>query len=412
MSQLTPPAMTKIDLKQQEHPHLFLNAAEVENIRALAEQEGTYQHRCFTQIRQNANQWLDRPMAIPDQGAEGSLIYVCDRDGAHLTYNPETPQEHACPQCGRIYSGGKYDQGWRAFTHQKIAYTAKDLALIYAVSGEMRYAQEAARILLEYARRYAAYPVINMAKLGRELLDDARWALALAAAYDLTYNSDVLTGEQKQQVENDLFRAAGHFMAIGQGSQQADRVVVGCNFEAMRDSGVGVLGLLVRDEELVHYALNGPTGFNRLMADGILENGLWWEGSPLYHIGVINMSIYLVEAAWHSGIDLYANEKFRRMFRVPLQLAFPDGSLPAIGDGRFGDSLERLRGLAELYYARTGDEVVAPLLIPGEVTGLGRGAFPRARCRFGNVPAATSCRPASLPGGSEKLAAILDGFPV
>ena len=371
MSQLTPPAMTKINLKQQEHPHLFLNAAEVENIRALAEQEGTYQHKRFTQIRQNANQWLDRPMAVPDQGAEGSLIYVCDRDGAHLTYNPETPHEHACPQCGRIYSGGKYDQGWRAFTHQKIAYTARDLALIYAVSGEMRYAQEAARILLEYARRYAAYPVINMAKLGRELLDDARWALALAAAYDLTFNSDVLTGEQKLQVENDLFRAAGHFMAIGQGSQQADRVVVGCNFEAMRDSGVGVLGLLVSDEELVHYALNGPTGFNRLMADGILENGLWWEGSPLYHIGVINTSIHLVEAAWHSGIDLYANEKFRRMFRVPLQLAFPDGSLPAIGDGRFGDSLERLRGLAELYYARTGDEVVEPLLIPGEVTGLG-----------------------------------------
>ncbi len=371
MARGTPPPMTKIELKQQEHPFLFLSPAEVEKIRALAAQEGSYQHRQLVQIGQSVDEWFRNPLAIPEKGAEGSLIYVCDRDGTHLTYNSETPHEHVCPRCGRIYSGGKYDQGWRAFTHQKIAYTARDLALNYAVFGSLRSAEEAARILLEYADRYADLPVINMAKLGRELLDDARYALALAAAYDLICAGGALSDEERQKVERDLFRAAGHFMAIGQGSQQADRVVVGCNFEAMRDSGVGVLGLLVGDEELVHYALNGPTGFNRLMAEGVLENGLWWEGSPLYHIGVINTSIHLVEAAWHSGINLYENEKFRRMFRVPLQLALPDGSLPAIGDGRFGDSLERLRGLAELYYARTGDEVVAPLLIPGVVTGLG-----------------------------------------
>ena len=75
-----------------------------------------------------------------------------------LIYDPHEPHRHTCPKCGQVYTGGVYDQTWRAYQHAKIAGAAEDLALRYAVGGEVRYAEAAAAILCEYADRYDATP--------------------------------------------------------------------------------------------------------------------------------------------------------------------------------------------------------------------------------------------------------------
>jgi hypothetical protein len=361
---------SEIRLAARKHPCLFLNDRELDQIRELASDQTTYQHRRMAEIRRNAEAWLRAPMAIPARGADGSLTYVCFDDGHEVIYDPSKPHEHICPQCGKVHRGEPYDGWWRAMSHHRIAYTARDLALAYALDGEERYAREAARILLTYANLYPLLPVHNLSKLGRESLDEVRLALALAPAYDLICNSNLLGTEEKQRVESDLFLGMARLIQVGHGLMLADRVGGGVsNFQATMTVGVGVLGLLLGNIELVEFAINGPVGFNRLIRDGVLENGLWWEGAVNYSNAVVGWLMYLTEAAWHAGIDLYGNERFGRMFRAPLRLVFPDGTLPATNDGPFDVSLDYLIGFAEVYYTRVGDSEVEAVLTPGQVMG-------------------------------------------
>ena len=363
---------TEIHLEKQERPHLFLNREELARVRALIRQEGSYQHRRFAQIKGGAETWLAKPLAIPSQGAEGALVYVCSVDSSALIYDPDKPHEHICPKCGRVYSGGTYDRVWRAFTHARIAVAARDLALTYALTDDEQYAREAASILVAYADRYAGFPVVNLSKVGREMWDDWRSGLSMATAYDLICDSGVLSQAQQLHIEQDLLLETARLIQIAHGMMMADRVGGGIsNFQAGVAAGVGALALFLRDRELADFAINGPVGFNRLAAEGVLDSGLWWEGSFGYHYGVIHVFLFLAEAAWHSGLNLYTNERFRSMLRAPLLAALPDNTLPATNDGLdLSTKVEdRFRRLAEVYYARTGDASVEPLLIPGHITG-------------------------------------------
>ena len=359
-------------LQNEEHPHLFLNQEELARVRELIGQEESYQHKRFVQTKESAEAWLAKPLAIPSQGAEGALVYVCSADSSTLNYDPDKPHEHVCPKCGRVYSGGTYDRVWRAFTHARIAVAARDLALTYALTEDELYAREAASILLAYADRYASFPVVNLSKVGREMWDDWRSGLSMAAAYDLIYNSGVLSHAQQLHIEKDLLLETARLIQIAHGMMMADRVGGGIsNFQAGVAAGVGALALFLRDRELADFAINGPVGFNRLAAEGVLDSGLWWEGSFGYHGSVVHVFLFLAEAAWHSGLNLYTNERFRSMFRAPLLAALPDNTLPATNDG-LGLSTkveDRFRRLAEVYYARTGDASVEPLLVPGHITG-------------------------------------------
>ena len=363
---------TEINLKKQEHPHLFLNREELARVRELIRQEGSYQHKRFAQIKGGAEAWLAKPLAIPSQGAEGALVYVCSVDSSALIYDPDKPHEHICPKCGRAYRGGTYDRVWRAFTHARIAVAARDLALTYALTHDELYARAAANILLAYADRYASFPVVNLSKVGREMWDDWRSGLSMAAAYDLIHDSGLLNRAQQLHIERDLLLETARLMQIAHGMMMADRVGGGIsNFQAGVAAGVGALALFLRDRELADFAINGPVGFNRLTAEGVLDSGLWWEGSFGYHSGVAHVFLFLAEAAWHSGLNLYTNERFRRMMRAPLLAALPDNTLPATNDGlNLSTKVEdRFRRLAEVYYARSGDAAVEPLLIPGHITG-------------------------------------------
>ena len=363
---------TEINLKKQEHPHLFLNREELARVRELIRQEGSYQHKRFAQIKGGAEAWLAKPLAIPSQGAEGALVYVCSVDSSALIYDPDKPHEHICPKCGRAYRGGTYDRVWRAFTHARIAVAARDLALTYALTHDELYARAAANILLAYADRYASFPVVNLSKVGREMWDDWRSGLSMATAYDLIHDSGLLNRAQQLHIERDLLLETARLIQIAHGMMMADRVGGGIsNFQAGVAAGVGALALFLRDRELADFAINGPVGFNRLAAEGVLDSGLWWEGSFGYHSGVAHVFLFLAEAAWHSGLNLYTNERFRRMMRAPLLAALPDNTLPATNDGlNLSTKVEdRFRRLAEVYYARSGDAAVEPLLIPGHITG-------------------------------------------
>ena len=358
----------EIRLERRQRPLLFYDAGEIGTIRELSRQEGTFQHRRYQAIVRDTDQWLRRPLPIPEKNAEGKWLglYICPADSMGLIYDPHEPHRHTCPKCGEVYSGGVYDQTWRAYQHAKIAGAAEDLALRYAVGGEVRYAQAAAAILCEYADRYDAYPIEQFSKVGSQTLEDGFFALHVASAYDLILDSGALGGERRRHVEEDLLLPTARLIA----SVDADiHEPLPSNWQALCTAAIGVLGFTLRDEEIVDFAINGPLGFNALLERSVRSDGLFWEGSIGYAIGTIGDVLCLTEAAWHAGIDLYRHPRLRGLFAAPVRLGFPDGTYPAVGDDHFGRSLKEVFGtLAEVYYARTRDEDVRPLLVAGRVS--------------------------------------------
>ena len=364
----------EIRLDERQRPLLFYDAGEIQTIRELTRQEGSFQHRRYQAIVRDTDTWLRRPLPIPDKNAEGKWLglYICPADSTGLIYDPHEPHRHTCPKCGKVHTGGVYDQTWRAYQHAKIAGAAEDLALRYAVGGDVRYAEAAAAILCEYADRYDAYPIEQFSKVGSQTLEDGFFALHVASAYDLILDSGALGGEQQRHVAEDLLLATARLI----GSVDADiHEPLPSNWQALCTAAIGVIGFALRSEELVDFAINGPVGFNALMERCVREDGLFWEGSIGYAIGTIGDVLCLTEAAWHSGIDLYRHPRVRGMFAAPVRIGFADGTYPAVGDDYFGRSLAEVFGtLAEVYYARTRDQEVLPLLVAGRVSEQGERA--------------------------------------
>ena len=358
---------SEITLEELEHPYLFLTPSELARIRNLAHREGTYQAARFAEARKAAEEWLEDPIPQPDRGGGNSRSFSCPDDGNYLVYDRKESHSHRCPKCGTVYDGEAYDGWWRRLAHHEVAFASRDLALTYAITDDRKFAREASRILVENADLYPTLPALNLSRLGIEALDEVRLLIAFASAYDLVAASGFLSVEERRRIENDYFRNAAELIRVGQGSFVVDGTI-GSNFQATIDAGVGIAGLLLRDPGLTAFAIAGPVGFNRLMEIGVLENGMWWESSIQYHLAVVRWLLYLTEAAWRSGIDLYRNESFRRMFRLPMQMVFPDGTFPVMNDGVFDQHIDQHRVNAEVYFSRTGDDSVKPMLLPGQVT--------------------------------------------
>src|SRR4030095_13531047 len=134
------------------------------------------------------------------------------------------------------------------------------------------------------------------------------------------------------------------------------------------NSAIGLVGLLLEDEQLVATAIDDPaTGYRQQMEKGVLGDGMWTEGSSGYHFYTISGVLPLTEAARNCGRDLYG-PKLQSMFDGPLALAMPDFVLP-----NFNDSgtvpLANEDDLYEIALARYQNHAYAPLLAKSDRRG-------------------------------------------
>lgn len=55
------------------------------------------------------------------------------------------------------------------------------------------------------------------------------------------------------------------------------------NHEVKISAALGVLGFILEDETLLEFAVNQPYGLRWQLENGLLAEGLWFEGSVHYH---------------------------------------------------------------------------------------------------------------------------------
>ena len=213
-----------------------------------------------------------------------------------------------------------------------VAARARQSALAYALTGDRRHADEVRRLLTHFARSYTFeiehYDVA---------MNTAGWGLQLLEAYDLIW--DCVPTEEHAAL-------ASFFLQMGERVKADDEAWVAHgwggaynNHYAWHKWLLGTLGLLYDRPEWVAYSLDGPMGMRELLTAGVLDGGLWFESSTSYHFTALHGMLPLAETLRHVGHaeDLYTWEApnghtLRQLLTAPIAVAWPDLTLPMVGD--------------------------------------------------------------------------------
>jgi hypothetical protein len=309
------------------HPRLLFSAADVPAMKERSAK--TEWGKAYADaLRTRGNEWLSRAIELPARGGQYWHLYACSKDGA--TLKTESPTRHVCPLCGKVYTGQPYDDIVLGWQHGKLAEGARDLGLLYQLAGDRRYAAKAREILLAYAERYLSYPLHNSnnepkvggGRVSCQTLEESIWLIAMAQAADAIW--DTLSPADIETLKTKLFCPAAVDVI------QKHRIEIH-NIQCWKNSAVGLTGLLFGDAALVADAIDGQYGCQAQLAQGVKEDGAWFEGAWSYHFYTMDALHHLTEAALRCGINLYG-DKYKKMFLAPLDLAMPDGNLPVFND--------------------------------------------------------------------------------
>lgn len=349
----------------QAQPRLLLNGDDLARIEQLAATERWASDVRSEVIRTAAafpqsyvGKYGLREADLPAEGGQWSLWYVCPTHGVSLRYT--APATHTCPVDNREWTGWPFDQVILERRHYDLAYAARDNGLAFRLTGDRRFAVQAASILLQYADRYLSYPIRDKdnrlnarsgARVGAQTLDEAIWLIPMAWAYDLLAGSDVLSADQRAHIEKDLLRACVETI------QRNDAGV--SNWQSWHNAGIGAVAFALQDSRLIEEVINGKSGFRFQMKNSVLGEGFWYEGAWGYHFYALDALMQLAEMAARNGVDLYGEEpNLRNLFLAPMRLLFADGSLPAFNDSG-NVSLFSYGRIYEAAYARYGDPLMA-----------------------------------------------------
>ncbi len=168
------------------------------------------------------------------------------------------------------------------YTHEvhKANYKYMKLAgALYSLTDDERYAQYVRDMLMIYADRYTTWPIhptdrsYSTGRVFWQCLNDANWLVATAQGYEdiLPYLSE----EEEEDLEKRLFRPFADFISV-ENPQFFNRVH---NHSTWGNAAVGMIGLVMEDEELIQRSLYGLqlSDVNDLAKDNdggyIYENG-------------------------------------------------------------------------------------------------------------------------------------------
>ncbi|MUU79372.1 alginate lyase family protein [Winogradskyella endarachnes] len=308
----------------QEHPKLILTAQGVKDIRA---QLGT--------------------IPIFDK----SLQAVKEEVNAEIEAGIDVP-------IPKDYSGGythsRHKQNW--FTLQKAG-------LLYQILDDEKYAKYVKDMLMEYEALYKTLPLhpktrsYARGKLFWQCLNDSNWLVYVSQAYDCIYN--YLTEEERNKLETNLFRPFADHISVDS-PQFYQRVH---NHSTWGNAAVGMIGLVMDDEELINRALygikdlkldtkekdddggflnkDGKAGFLANIEEPFSPDGYYNEG-PYYQRYAMYPFLVFAEGLHNVKPELkifeYKGGVLLKSINALLNLSDADGEFFPLNDGQKGMS--------------------------------------------------------------------------
>lgn len=283
--------------------------------------------------------------------------YVCPSCGSQLTYDRESPDRHVCAACGQAYDSPDIREAWNAARRHDILAGLNAAALLFHVEGGEHWRTFVLDTLTWYADHYDAFAEhgrwVGEGKLMGHTLDEACWGVGAVRAL-ATAHVDPME-ERAQHIKHRLLVPMARLIL----SQPTNLMNISL-WHAAFATGVGVY---YRDVAFLYPmwkphrpGAGDPFDFTRLceangarlLTENITPDGLWRENSISYHYYALSAAMefyaFLREAelsedgTWDVRVlPLLRDEQIRRAmlraFLAPLRLLFPNGEMPATGDG-------------------------------------------------------------------------------
>ena len=155
-----------------------------------------------------------------------------------------------------------YSGGYTHVRHKRNWFVLQKAGLLYQILDDEKYAKYVKDMLMEYEALYKTLPLhpktrsYARGKLFWQCLNDSNWLVYVSQAYDCIY--DYLTEEERNKLETNLFKPFADHISIDS-PQFYQRVH---NHSTWGNAAVGMIGLVMDDQELIDRALYGIKGVN------------------------------------------------------------------------------------------------------------------------------------------------------
>ncbi len=147
--------------------------------------------------------------------------------------------------------------GYTHEQHKRNFFILQKAGALYQILDDAVYANYVKAVLWEYARIYKSLPIhpqprsYARGKLFWQCLNDSNWLVYVSQAYDCIYN--FLSKKERKYLEESLFRPYADYISIDN-PQFFNRIH---NHSTWGNAAVGMIGLVMNDEELIQRALYG-----------------------------------------------------------------------------------------------------------------------------------------------------------
>lgn len=150
-----------------------------------------------------------------------------------------------------------YSGGYTHVRHKRNMVVLQQAGVLYQILDDEKYAKYVKDMLMQYEGMYKTLPLhpktrsYARGKLFWQCLNDSNWLVYVSQAYDCVYN--YLSEEERNTLETNLFRPFADHISINS-PQFYQRVH---NHSTWGNAAVGMIGLVMNDQELIDRALYG-----------------------------------------------------------------------------------------------------------------------------------------------------------
>lgn len=208
---------------------------------------------------------------------------------------------------------------------------ARSAAKAFGLTGESEIAAAVRRVLMHYTSYSFEYEHPDVG------LNWSVWGIPALEAYDLI--SETLLDDDHAEIDDFFRRWQTAIYDHDQWWIEHNPGGMFNNHFAWHKLSIGSYGLFYGKEDLVDYALDSDQGFRELIENGMLDSGLWLEGSLNYHYTALEAIARMARFLRNAGhtLDLYNHEfangrSLRQLFSGITETVFPDMSVPTAGD--------------------------------------------------------------------------------
>ncbi|MGJ8593200.1 MAG: alginate lyase family protein [Aquaticitalea sp.] len=256
-----------------------------------------------------------------------------------------------------------YSGGYTHVTHKRNWSVMQKAGVLYQILEDEKYAEYVKDMLMAYEALYKTLPLhpktrsYARGKLFWQALNDSNWLVYVSQAYDCVYN--YLTEEERNKLETDLFRPFADHISVDS-PQFYQRVH---NHSTWGNAAVGMIGLVMDDQELIDRALygikdlkldknakdddggylnkDGKAGFLANIEEPFSPDGYYNEG-PYYQRYAMYPFLIFAEGLHNVKPELkifeYKNGVLLKSINALLNLSDANGDFFPLNDGQKGMS--------------------------------------------------------------------------